>query len=103
MHSNPADLLVGSLGLSDVQARPNRDAQPGDCRDDRIGGAHRLGWLIEGGEEAVSGGIELSAAEPAELSANRSVVGRYKPLPRPVPESDGEVGRPDDIREKNCR
>jgi hypothetical protein len=75
-----------------MQARPDRDAQLRDCGDDCVGGAHCLGRLIKGGKEAVSGGIELSASEPAELSANRSVMGRHQPLPRLVTESDGQIG-----------
>jgi hypothetical protein len=89
MHGNPANLLVDGLGLSGMHARPDRDAQLGDSRDDRLGGANRMGRLVKGGEEPVSGGIDLSTMEPVELSANRSVVSRHKPLPRPVPESDG--------------
>jgi len=103
MHSNAADLLVGGLGLSGMQARPDRDAQFGDCRDDRFGGANRLGRLVKGGEEPVSGGIDLSTTEPVELSANRSVVSRHELLPRPVPEPDGQVARPHDIREEDRR
>ena len=103
MHGNPADLLVGGLGLSGVQACPDRDAQLGDCRDDRVGGANRLGRLVKGREEPVSGRIDLSTAEPVELSADSSVVSRHKLLPWPVPESHGQVGRPHDVREKNCR
>src|SRR5207248_10931433 len=75
----------------------------GDCRDDCVGGAHRLGGLIEGGKEAVSSGIELSAMEPPEFAANRSVVGRHEPLPRLITESDGQIGGPHDVREEDCR
>ena len=103
MYGNSADLLVAGLGLSGVQARPDRDAQLGDRRDDRLGGANGLGRLVKGGEEPISGGVDLSTTEPVELSTNRSVVGRHKPLPRPVPQSDGQVGRPHDIREQDRR
>lgn len=103
MHGNPADLSVGGLGLSGVQARPDGNTELGDCRDDCVGGTHCLGGLIKGGKEAVSGGIEFSATESAELSANRGVVGRYQPLPRLVTESDGQLGGPRDVREEDCR
>jgi hypothetical protein len=86
-----------------MQTRPDRNIQLGDCRDDCVGGAHRLGRLIKGGKEAVSSSIELSATEPTELSANRSVVGRHKSLPRLVTESDGQIGGPHDVREEDCR
>ncbi|HEY8639094.1 MAG TPA: hypothetical protein VIL53_01165, partial [Solirubrobacterales bacterium] len=69
MHGNPADLLAGRLGLSGMQAGPDGDAQLGDCRDNPISGANRLGRLAKGGEKPVSGGIDLSTTEPAELSA----------------------------------
>jgi hypothetical protein len=103
VHGNPADLSGGGLGLSGMQTRPDRNAELGDCCDDCVGGAHRLGRLIKGGKEAVSSGIELSAAEPAELSPNRSVVGRHQPLPRLVTESDCQIGRPHDVREEDGR
>jgi hypothetical protein len=103
MHGNPADLLIGGLDLSDVDACPDRNAQLGDCRDDRVGAANRLGRLVEGGEESVSRGIDLSTTEAVEFSANRSVVARHKPLPFPVPEPGGQVGRPYDVREEDCR
>lgn len=103
MHGNPADLSVGGLGLSGVQARPDGNTKLGDCRDDGIGGAHCLGRLIESGKEAVSGGIEFSATESAELSANRGVVGGYQLLPRLVTEPDGQLGGPHDVREEDCR
>jgi len=103
MHGNPADLLVGGLRFSGMQARPDRDTQLRDCRDYRLGGANRQGRLLKGGKEPVPGRIDLPTTEPAELTANRSVVGRHKPLPPSVPESDGQVRRPHDIREEDCR
>jgi hypothetical protein len=103
VYGNAGDFLIGGLSLSNVQAHPDRDAQLPDCRDDRLGCTNRLGRLVEGGEEPVSSGIDLSTMEPMELSANRSVVRRHKSLPRPIPEADGQVRRPDDIREEDCR
>jgi hypothetical protein len=103
VYGNPADFLVGGLGLSGMQARPDRDPYFGDCRDDRVGGTNRLGRLLKAGEESVAGGIDLSTTEAVQFSANRSVVGCYKLLPRPVPESGGQLGRPHDIREEDCR
>ena len=103
MHGNPAELLIGGLRLSGMQARPDRNTQLGDCRDDRVGCPNRLGRLIKGGKEAVSGGIELSAMEPAELSANRSVMGRHQSLPGLVTEPDGKLGGPHDVGEEDCR
>ena len=41
MHGNPADLLVDGFGLSGMQARPDRDAQLGDCL---IASAARTAW-----------------------------------------------------------
>ncbi len=103
MHRNPGDLQAGRLGLSGMQAGPDRDAQPGDCRDNPISGANRLGRLTKGGEEPISGGIDLSPTEPAELSANRGVVRRHEPPPGLVPEAGGQLGRPHDVREQDCR
>jgi hypothetical protein len=103
VHGNPADLLAGRLGLSGMQAGPDRDAQLGDCRDNPISGANRLGRLTKRSEEPVSGGIDLSTTEPAELSADRGVVRRHELPPGPVPEAGGQVGRPHDVREQDCR
>jgi hypothetical protein len=86
-----------------MQAGPDRDAQLGDCRDNPISGANRLGRLTKRSEEPVSGGIDLSTTEPAELSANRSVVRRHELPPGPVPEAGGQVGRSYDVREQDCR
>jgi hypothetical protein len=85
-----------------MQAGPHRDAQLGDCRDDPISGANRLGRLTKRSEEPISGGVDLSATEPAEFSANRSVVGRNELPPGAVPKAGGPVGRPHDVREQNC-
>ena len=103
MNGNPAELLLGGLGLSGVQACPERDAELGDCCDDRFGGANPLGRLVKSGEEPVSGGVDLVTMETVELSANRGVVGRDQPLPRPVAELDRQVGRSHDVREENGR
>ena len=103
MNSNPANLLAGGFGLSDMQARPDRDAELPNCLDDRIGGANSLGRPLKRGEEPVPGGIDLATTEPVELPANRSVVGRHKLLPGTVSESDGHLGRPDDIGEQDRR
>jgi hypothetical protein len=103
VHGNPADLLASSLGLSGMQAGPDRDAQLGDCRDNPISGANRLGRLTKRGEEPISGGIDLSTTEPAELSANRGVVRRNELPPGAVTEAGGQVGRPHHVREQDCR
>jgi hypothetical protein len=86
-----------------MQSGSDREAQLGDGRDHGLGGANRLGRLVKRGEEPVSRGVELSTAVPVQLPANRSVVSRHKPLPCPVPESDGLVGRPHDVGEENRR
>jgi hypothetical protein len=99
MDSNPTDLLAGRFCLSEMQARSDRDAKLGHCRDDCSGGVNRLGRLVERCEEAVSGGIDLSTAEPLELSANRSVVRCDEPLPCPVAKPDGQVSGPHYVRE----
>jgi hypothetical protein len=99
MHSNPADLLAGRFCLSGMQARSDRDAKLGHCRDDCSGGVNRLGRLVKRCEEAVSGGIDLSTTEPLELPANRSVVRSDEPLPCPVAKPDGQVSGPDYVRE----
>jgi hypothetical protein len=103
MHGNPGDLLVGGLGLSGMQSGSDREAQLGDRRDDGPGGANRLGRLVKRGEEPISRGVELLTTVSVQFPANRSVVSRHKPLPRPVAESDGLVSRRHDIGEENRR
>ena len=84
-----------------MQAGPKRDAQLGDCRDNPISGANRLGRLIECREEPVASGIDLSTTEPAQLLAHRGVVCRQEIPPSPVAEAGGQLGRPHDVREQH--
>ena len=56
--------------------RPARTSMPRSRHGlhDRAGAADRAGRAVEGGEEAVAGGVDLAAAEAGELRAHAGVV-----------------------------
>lgn len=62
-----------------------------------------MGGPIECREESVARGIDLPAAESAELAANRDVVRRQESLPGAVSETDGQLGGTHDVREEHRR
>ena len=58
---------------------------------------------VEGREEAVTGGIDLVAAEPFELPADSRVMALEKLAPTPVPHRGGPLCRADDVGEEDRR
>ena len=55
------------------------------------------------GEEAVAGRIDLTAAEPDQLSADDCVVALEQLAPGAVAELERLAGRIDDVGEQHCR
>lgn len=90
-------LLLSGLGLTRMQADTDRETELSDRRHDRLSSMKRLRWLLERREESIPSRVNLSAMEPAKLSANRGVVGNQQLLPLPIPEFHGKIRRPDDV------
>jgi hypothetical protein len=54
--------------------------------DDRAGAADRSRWAVEGGQEAVAGGFDLTAAKSQQLAPYHRVVTAEQIAPAPVTE-----------------
>ena len=83
---DPADLAVDQLALAGVQAGADLEAELAHRLGDRAGAADRPGRAVEGGEEAVAGGVDLLAAEPDQLAPDERVVALEQVAPAPVAE-----------------
>ncbi len=95
--------MVDPLALARVEADTHFDAELVHALADRRGAPDRPRWAVEGGEEGVTGGVELSAAEADELPPDEPVV-RLDQLP---PAGVAELSRPrrraNDVCEKHRR
>jgi hypothetical protein len=78
------DLAVVDLALAHVDSDPGFEPDRSDAIDDRLCGADRPGWAVEGREEAIAGGVALLPSEAAELSAHNRVVFGEKVSPSPI-------------------
>src|SRR5262249_12632109 len=68
-----------------------------DRTADREGATDGARRTVEGGKEAVPGGIDLAAAEPLELAADRGVVCAEELAPAVIAEFHGPLRRADDV------
>ena len=80
-----AQLGAHHFALAGVEPRAHVQAEGRDGVADRAGAAHRARRAIEGGEEAVAGGVDLATAVTFELAADHAVV-RLQVAPRPIAE-----------------
>jgi hypothetical protein len=96
-YRDPGDLAVVQLALAGVKT----GAHPEADRLDRIAsGGRRLdrpSRPVEGGEEPVAGGVELEAADSAQLTPDEGVVARQRVASGCVAEVGRELGRADDV------
>src|SRR5262249_27548203 len=63
MDGEPAEILAANLALSGVEPAPKPDPERPGGLDNLLGAANRPGRTVEGGHEAVPGGVDLLAPE----------------------------------------
>src|SRR3972149_2881901 len=73
--------------------RPDLQAQAAHLLQDRPRTPDGAGRPVEGGQEAVAGGVDLAPPEPRELLADDSVVGVEQVSPPPVAPRGGPLRR----------
>src|SRR6266508_155260 len=103
VNRDPTHLAIELLALARVQTSANLEAKVAHRVDDRVSAADRSCWTIEGGEEPVAGGVELTAAEAGELPTHTRVVLREQLAPAAVAELGQLRRRADDVGEEHRR
>src|SRR2546423_13682646 len=83
VEGGPAHLPVRDLALAGVEPGAELEPEAAHAVPDRAGGADRSRRPVEGGEEAVPGGVDLAAAVADELAADGGLVrlGQLAPAP----------------------
>jgi hypothetical protein len=89
-----ADLAAHDLCLAHVDGGADPQVERTEVVDDRRGALDGLGRPLEGGEEAVAGGVDLSTVEAMELPSHDGVVASDEVLPAAVAERCCPLGRP---------
>jgi len=95
----PGDRLAFALDLAGVQPGPDLDADVAHRLPDRAGTPDGPGGPVEGGEEAVPGGVHLAAAESLQQLPSAGVMLLEQVPPTAVTELSGFVRRPDNVGE----
>lgn len=101
MHGNATDPSLEDLALARVHARPNGHSQSANSVDDLARTGHRPGRTVEGGEEAVSCGVDLATSGALKRATNDRVVLRQQFPPGPVAQCGGTLRGTDDVREQH--
>src|SRR5439155_15678119 len=95
------DLPAPALHLARVQAGPDLDAEAGYGIADGTCATDGPRRAVEGGEEAVSGRVDLHAAEPLEEPPDVRVMVLQQGPPPEVAELAGPVRGADDVGEQD--
>src|SRR5918912_3540752 len=83
---DPAHLPVRELALAGVEPCAELEPEAAHAVADRARGADRACGPVEGGEEAVAGGVDLAPAVARELAADGGLVRLEQLAPAPVAE-----------------
>ena len=92
VHRDAADVVAAELDLAGVGAGPDLDAERAEGGDDLDGAANGAGGPVEGGDEAVTGRVDLPTAEAGQLASHHGVVGVEERAPALVAEVGGPLG-----------
>jgi len=103
VHGDASHVGAVELDLPRVQARADLDAEVADGCYRARGAAHGPDWPVERREEAVAGGVHLSAAEPAEVRPDPRVVRVSERPPLSVAQRGGAFCRSHDVGEQDGR
>ena len=99
----PRTWSPAQLALARVQARAHLEPDALHVVDDRARAADRAGRPVEGREEAVARGVDLTPSEAFQISADDLVVTVEQIAPASVSELARPLGRADDVREEHRR
>src|SRR2546423_14547095 len=97
-----AHLPVRELALARVQPGAELEPEAAHAVADRPRGADRARRPVEGGEEAVAGGVDLAAAEAHELCADGGLVRPSELAAAPVAALGGPLALAADLRLNDC-
>src|SRR4051794_8881776 len=98
MHGHAADVVVDELDLAGVHANPDVELECLDAIADRGRAAQRSDCALEGGNEPVTGCVDLVSAEALEERTDESVVLGEELPPAHIAEPARRRGRVDDVR-----
>src|SRR3972149_2886182 len=84
MNRDPLQIIAGPLGLAGVNADPKGQPEVRHGGADRFGAVHRPNRTVEGGQEAVTGGLDLPALVSIEGAAHEVVVGQQTLMPSSI-------------------
>src|SRR5579864_8029772 len=101
MDGDSPDLAVHELALAGVEAGAHLDSEPAHALRDRARAADRPRRAVEAREEAVTGRVELLAAEAGELGTDDPVVVGDELFPPAVAELGCLLRRVDDVGEEH--
>jgi hypothetical protein len=87
------------FGLAGVQAGPDCDPQPAQSLNERAGAANRPRRLLEGSEEAVAGGVDLTTPVLSKQPPDDRMVPLDELTPATVAQICCQLGRANDVRE----
>jgi hypothetical protein len=99
MYADAADIAVAEFDLAGVQARSDLQADPLQLIPQGCGAADRPSWTIEGGQDAITGGLDQLALELLDHPAGQLIVHVQQLPPTLVSELTSPLGRVDDVGE----
>jgi len=97
----PAEVLAPDLAFSGVQPDPKLHPERPGRLNNLLCAADGPGWTVEGGHEAVPGGVDLLAPGSPQLVSHRSVVSIEQRPPTAIAERGRASGRVDDVSEED--
>ncbi len=103
VQSDSADLGARHFDLPSMQTSADLDTELVPSFNNIQSTANRASRSIEGGEESITGGINLVASISSELSPNHGVMSLEKLYPSTIAETVSELCRADNVRKKQSR
>ena len=101
MDCDPSRLTVGDFALAGVQSCAYLETEIAQRADYGIGTANGACRAVEGCEEAVAGGVDLSAAEAKQFAPDQLVVALEQFPPTAVAQFGCPRRRSDDVGEED--
>ena len=101
MHGNTTDTAGDDLALAGVNAGANGDAECGNALDDLAARSHRTSRAVKRDEEAITGRVDLAAAEALDGTTDDGVMLCQEIVPGPVADPGRALRGADDVREQD--
>jgi hypothetical protein len=103
VQSDSADLGARHFDLPSMQTSADLDTELVPSFNNIQSTSNRASRSIEGGEESITGGINLAASKSSELSPNHGVMPLEKLYPSTIAQTVSELCRADNVRKKQSR